>query len=556
MLHPAHLLRIERLTALVSARPVHFACLLCAAFILPGLVGHEPWKPDEASTFGAVYQMLRSGDWVVPRLAGEPFLSHPPLFYLIAGAIGSAFSPPLELHDAVRLASGLFMGGTLLLIALTARELLGPNRGWVATLMLLGCTGLLVRSHQLVADLAHLMGYALSLYALALSARRLLWGGILLGSGIGLVFMTQGSVESMVVVISAAISVLLLGQARPGAHAALAGITLAAALPWLCVWPCLLYLRSPELFSHWLFSGSIERVAGMFSLDPEDRPFYYLRILPWFAWPALPLAALAIWGSRRSILANRALLVPLVFLVVELLALSVEGSGRDVQGLPLLVPLALLATHATHSLPRGAANAWFWFSIMLFSFLLFVIWFYFGAIEFGFPARLAQHMSDMQPGYVPDTHPGIIASAAAYTVAWFTLLFNVRRTAERPVIVWTAGVTAVWSTLILLMVGYADTGKSYRWMVNSMHSAMPARYQCLASENLGEAQRAMVHYYAAILTMRKDNPAARRDCDLLLVQDSWKSTITVESGWELVWQGARPGDNVERYRLFRKLGSV
>jgi len=53
--------------------------LLCAAWILPGLIGRDPWKPDEAHTFGVVYELLRGGSWVVPTLAGEPFVEKPPL---------------------------------------------------------------------------------------------------------------------------------------------------------------------------------------------------------------------------------------------------------------------------------------------------------------------------------------------------------------------------------------------------------------------------------------------------------------------------------------------
>jgi hypothetical protein len=47
--------------------------LLCAAWILPTLVGHDPWKPDDAYPFGLVPDQLQRGDWVVPVLVGEPF---------------------------------------------------------------------------------------------------------------------------------------------------------------------------------------------------------------------------------------------------------------------------------------------------------------------------------------------------------------------------------------------------------------------------------------------------------------------------------------------------
>ena len=39
--------------------------VVCFAWLLPGLVGHDPWKADEAVSFGTVVDMLRSGDWVL-----------------------------------------------------------------------------------------------------------------------------------------------------------------------------------------------------------------------------------------------------------------------------------------------------------------------------------------------------------------------------------------------------------------------------------------------------------------------------------------------------------
>ena len=76
------------------------AALLCAAWILPGLFAHDPWKPDEAVAFGVVYEILQGGSWVVPSLAGEPFVEKPPLYYLTAAAVAKLASWALPLHDA------------------------------------------------------------------------------------------------------------------------------------------------------------------------------------------------------------------------------------------------------------------------------------------------------------------------------------------------------------------------------------------------------------------------------------------------------------------------
>jgi len=128
------------------------------AWLLPGLIGHDPWKSEEAYTFGVVYRMLKDGDWIVPMLAGEPFLDKPPLIYLTAALTGIVFSPLMPLYDGARLAAGFYVGLAFLFVALTAKELYGDNKNWVAALMLLGCAGLLVRAHQLIPDTALLGG--------------------------------------------------------------------------------------------------------------------------------------------------------------------------------------------------------------------------------------------------------------------------------------------------------------------------------------------------------------------------------------------------------------
>src|SRR5258708_8991375 len=92
--------------------------LLCAAWIVLGLIGHDPWKPDDATSFGIAYDMLRQGDWIVPHLAGMAVPERPPLFYAFAAATAGAFEGILPLHDGARVALGLSLAATLWLLAL------------------------------------------------------------------------------------------------------------------------------------------------------------------------------------------------------------------------------------------------------------------------------------------------------------------------------------------------------------------------------------------------------------------------------------------------------
>src|ERR1700687_267727 len=138
--------------------------LVCFAWLLPGLVGHDPWKSDEAISFGIVLEMLRTGDWVISRVAGEPYFETAPLFLWVAALSAKLWGGILPLHDAARLGAGLFMAITLGLISLTAVELTGERALRLAVLLFIGCLGLLIRAHEMNPDLAGLTGIALGLY--------------------------------------------------------------------------------------------------------------------------------------------------------------------------------------------------------------------------------------------------------------------------------------------------------------------------------------------------------------------------------------------------------
>src|SRR5450631_3599090 len=76
---------------------------LIGAWLLFGLFGRDPWKPDEAYTFGVVNHIVQTGEWVVPQLAGEPFMEKPPLFFATSAFFVQLLGSWLSPHDAARL---------------------------------------------------------------------------------------------------------------------------------------------------------------------------------------------------------------------------------------------------------------------------------------------------------------------------------------------------------------------------------------------------------------------------------------------------------------------
>lgn len=547
MNRPEHLLRNDRLATSLTRRPLQLTIAICAIWLLIGLTGHDPWKSDEAHTFGAVYRMLESGDWVVPRIGDTPFLKTPPLVHY-GGAISAlVFSPILPLHDAARLSVGFWTSLLLLFTALTARELWGGNQVWTAPLMLIGSAGLLVRGHQLISEVVLLAALAVGIYGLALAPRRSLMGGAWLGAGLGFAFLASGLLDPFMLILATIGMAIVSPRYRTTRFAQSILIAVAIATPLILAWPLALYSNDPGLFSQWL-SQSLTDAGELFRFREHERHFYFLDVLPWFTWPLWPFALWSLWIEGREGLAKRELQVPLVTFVAIFGFLSLAGQGRDVVAMPILLPLALLASIALGRLPRGAVNAYYWFGIMVISVFSLVAWVYFCAVQFGIPTELAEHLHSLQPAYQPETRAMSMIAAILFTLLWPILVFNIKRSPERPVILWAAGLTAGWALSAFLLVHWIDARRTYRSVAVEMSAALPEKRRCIISQDVGDSQLAMLDYFGGITTTR----LVRRECDILITQDRWGDESGIGSPWELKWEGGRPGDRDERYRLYTR----
>ncbi|MDD5240259.1 MAG: glycosyltransferase family 39 protein [Sulfuricella sp.] len=527
---------------------------LCLAWILPGLVGHELWKPDEAHNSGVISHIIHSGDWIVPTLAGEPFMEKPPLYYATAALFGKTFSFALPLHDAVRLSTGFFMAITLLLTGLTGRELWGKGYGCIAVLTLIGCLGLLVRAHEMITDVSLLTGFAIAIYGFSLGQRRAMLGGFWLGTGTGVGFLSKGLLAPGIIGVTALLLPLLFRDWRNKNYAVNLAVASAAVLPWLVIWPVLLYLRSPDLFMEWFWINNLGRFFGFTHLGPSNGHWHYFEILPWFAWPALPIALWTLWHDGRTSLKRPETQLALTLFLVMLTVLSMASDAREVYALPMLLPLSLLAAPGVATLRRGAASALNWFSITTFGVFAGLLWFFWFALVTGHPAERAEHLRELQPGYIPAFEPLHFTIALLATIAWLIIVFRVRSLPRNPrgLVSWAAGITMIWGIIMTLWLPWIDAGMSYRSMISSLQRALPAQHECISSSNLGESQRGVLEFYAHIHTQRTEI-TKHAECNLLLVQGSPNDPPPPHSPeWRKIWEGNRPGDKMERYRLFQR----
>ncbi len=518
--------------------------VLLVAYIFTGLIGHDPWKNDDAITIGVVYDIVRNGNWLQLQLAGQPY-PDAPFYYWTAAITAHLFSWLLPVHEAARLASGIYTLLALEFILLAARELHGREHAAAAPLILAGSIGFLFHAHEAQPMLAALTAHTAVYWSLTLLPRRPRYATIVFAGALAQGFLAHGLLPVATLLSLCLLSAWLAPQRGVAVRQLLAGLALAVALcaPW---WLALSW-AAPDYGS-----AFVRNELALFGkpFGAANNVGRYLNLLLWYAWPALPLAAWAAWSKRR-VIGERPLALPLInFIAVQLiLGLSVEITSAS--ALLLLPPLVLLAVPGVASLRRGAMNAFDWFGMMTFTLFAAVVWIVWSAMVFGWPERLARQAVRLEPGFVG--HVSVAASVIAFlaTLIWFWLIATSPRSPMRGITHWMAGLTLFWVLIAMLWMPWIDYGKTYRPLSASLARALPERVGCIANVNLPDALRASLDYFNAIRTVAYASPAGRR-CDWRLALGDPPASMV--GGWHAVWEGSRPSDRRagDKLRLYRR----
>jgi 4-amino-4-deoxy-L-arabinose transferase-like glycosyltransferase len=518
--------------------------LLVAAFLLPGLIGHDPWKTEDAIGWGVTYSMLQTGNWVSPQLAGEHFFGPGPLYFWVAALCSKLFAFALPAHDGARIASLLGALLALYFTRLAARELYGKPAGDLSLLALMGCLGFLIHARETAPETAALAAVAASYYGIAIAWKKPVKGGLFFGGGLAGAFLATGYPALLPPLVAALLLIpfAIADRARPYLRAVALGI--AVLIPLAAGWLIALAIVDRPYFDQWLtvqWTNAINRPRLAVSMD-------YVKTLAWAAWPAWPLTLWAAWAYRRN-LRNPGFAVPFVAALVALVLLIFTSDAREMDALVLLVPLAIPAGTVAMQLRRGAANALAWFSLMTAGLLAAALWVMWFANLTGFPARIATNVGKLEPGFSATLSPLMLIIALAFTSGWVWFIARTPMSSLRALPYWAASLTLIWGLTMTLWLGWIDYGKTYRPVAHAARAALPADAGCITSRNFGPVQRAAFHYHANILTLRAEQGAGGH-CRYMFVQA--RADDADPLGWERLWEGSRPRDR-ERYRLYRRI---
>lgn len=520
--------------------------LLALGFVVPGLFGHDPWKSFDAIGVEIIHQMHLSGDWLVPRIAGEPWLEDPPFYHWVSLFLAKLASFALPFHDAARIASGLaVLAACAFLHAAIPQTPDDDNRTWAgaALLLLIGTIGLMVHAHEAIPDLATLAACSAALAALLRAAARPVLMGLGFGAALGIAFLSTGFVTPLALIGTALFAGVTCDELRNRRYALFLAVGIAVALVIAASWPLALRAHSPALFAVWF--GQATQSRGAF----DSNLSYFFGISGWFLWPVWPLALWTLWAQRRVLRAPR-FFVPLVSFALLFVGVAILGPKQDINLLATLPPLVLFAAQGLPTLRRGAAAAFDWFGVMTFGFFVGLIWLGYLAMMTGWPPKVANNFAKLAPGFTPQFGWLPFATGLGLTLLWLVLVLRLPPAPSRSATRWAAGVVLLWGTFATLWMPWADYLKSYRSMALQLKSKLPAGNTCVTGRNFGSPQRAALNYHAGL---RIQPPETEARCRYLVVQGSPKhERDSPGKGWTKLADLGRAGDKSERYRLYRK----
>ena len=507
---------------------LHLFLVLSIIFLFTGLIGHEPWRPLESTSISIILDIVQNNQVILPIAASENLITHPPLYSYFAATFGKLFLPILTLHDGARLANIFWMALILVSLGLITRELWGQGHARQAGLIFIGSVGLILNIHSLIPEIATLLGYTMGLYAFSLYFRRPFRASMVLGFGSGIAFLS-GGITPLVIIFLSSLFLLIFNNWRNKRYFIFIGISTTITILVVSPWLYSFYYLEPELFISWLKTTQFSSKL-LFN--------YHLQGILWFTWPALPVAIWLIAKDYKLILSQRKLQIPIIFLIVLFITISITGQPNQTNLIPFTIPLSIIAVGGIDRLNRSTASALNWFGILIFGFIGSLIWLGWFAMMFEIPQKIHERMFYLSANYIAEFKLFSLVFALVITSLWLTSIIRFKITNRSAISNWALGITMIWVTLVMLWGPFIDNRKSHRLIFNDVKQQLTKSSTCVYVHNLSGSQINLLHYYTGIKGINPD--LENKTCRLALVSLTKEKKIPAEYKlWGEIWTGGR-----------------
>ncbi|MFA5655015.1 MAG: glycosyltransferase family 39 protein [Desulfomonilia bacterium] len=314
---------------------------------------HSLWTPDEPREAEIVREMALSGDYLIPRFAGHPFLEKPPLYYVTAIAAYKVFGAHFQ--EAGRFASTLFGIATLLTAYFTTRRVHTDDTAELAALILGTFPLFFLASHKILADVGLVFFITAAMCTFILAYKGLFRAGFtVFWLAVACAFLTKGIVGIAIPVMGVLVFTLLQRDFSILKKAKI----LQGSLVILAVilgWGYVLYARGgyDYLYTFYVYNQVGRFIpAGAIYQGGHVRPFfYYLTNVP---VQTLPLSILLVPAFIRARSFSDTERFCCSWILAGLLLLSFASTKREIYFLPMYPAMAIIIAYwMTQSLSRG-----------------------------------------------------------------------------------------------------------------------------------------------------------------------------------------------------------
>ena len=526
--------------------------LFCAAYVLPGMFGRDPWKSADITAFGYMVN-IASGrtPWLAPTVGGLP-ADAALLPYWLGASFIKLLGPWVDPTVAARIPFALLLVVVLVLTWYASYHLARTEAAQPlpfafggeanptdyaraiadgALLALIATLGLLQLGHETTPELAQLASVALFVYALAASPFRGLQPK--LAVLVALPALAASGAPSIALALGAVDAVICQQSSYETARRFVRWVVSSAAVAAIVA----------TALSAWGWR------IGTSDITPA-RIWELLRLLAWFTWPAWPLAVWTVWRWRGQ-LSDRHIAIPLGCAGVALLACVAMG-GSDRALMLALPPLALLAGFALPTLQRSTAAAIDWFSVCFFTVGAIVIWVVYASIQTGMPRQPAVNVARLAPGYAPSFSMLALVLAITATLAWLWLVKwrtgRSRHPLWKSLVLPASGVALCWLLLMTLLLPPLDHARSYRSLVQRIAQQVP-RSACIAAPGVPRAQVVALEHLGRY---RVDavTPADAARCEYLV---QMQATAAPGPEWRLLARERRNTRDDETTVVYRRV---
>lgn len=527
--------------------------LFCAAYVLPGVFGRDPWRNADLTAYGFMAKIAAGlSPWHRPELGG--LTTDGGLLPYWVGALFIKLLPMLDPALAARIPFALILVGVIALVWYSTFHLARTDAAQPvafafggeaqavdyaraladgALLALVASLGLLLMGHETTPELLQLLGMALFVYGMAAAPFRPLKARLALLAALPVLSASAAPAIALLLGIGGAL--ICWRSAYEPVRSSLIWVLASAALSTAVAWA----------LGSWAWR--------LQALPGADFPLRVGTLLLWFAWPVWPLALWTLW-RWRAYLQRRHVSVPLLAVLVSVLSsLAMGGSDRALLlGLPAL---AVLASFALPTFSRSVSAMFDWFSMFFFSAIALFIWIYYLSMQTGWPAQPLANVRNLAQGFEPSFHPLSLLLAVVGTAAWLGLLRW--RTARHQHALWksmvlpSGGVALAWLLAMTLWLPVLDYARSHRPLIERLARVIPPEPHCIAAPgqamSLVAALEVQGHW-----PVDARHAAAQTRCPLLLAQIDDDAPASAYPGWTLLASVKRPTDRSQSYRLYQR----